>query len=208
MVAKIFQVIFWTLLTLIVANLIFLDLKFFPKNDLGASTPEITATPTPSTDICPDACLGLIFEATATAQESVIPPRPTSVPKEQLPVSTVKEFFITFGGGSTTSREWTDMIGLEAYIDSSQYGSIKEVVFEAGINIPNGNQKALVRLFNVTDGHMVWNSEVSLEGGKPGLVISAPLTLSPGKKLYRVQIKTTVGDVAILTQSRIKITTQ
>ncbi len=210
MVAKVFQVIFWALLILVVANLIFLDMKFFQKLDSVKPQPpapeepiiEETASPAAEIDVCPAACLEKIDEIIqATA--------PPSVQKQPVVAAQgVKEFFVSFGSGSTTAREWLEMIGLETYIDSSQYGSIKEVVFEASLNIPNGNQRGYARLFNVTDGHMVWNSEVSLEGGTPGLVISSPLTLSPGKKLYRVQMKTTVGDVAILTQSRIKITTQ
>ena len=76
------------------------------------------------------------------------------------------------------------------------------------MKIPNGNQRAYARLFNVTDKHPVWFSEVWLEGGTPRLLVSEPITLAEGRKLYRVQMKTTLKDLAILTQARVKITTQ
>jgi len=204
MVAKAFRFIFWLILVAIIINLVFLDIKFLRQSDSEENLPLTSLKQ--EIDTCPEACLEKIDQIAQVTTAPVVVKEPVApaVPA----ASEVKEFFISFGSGSTEAREWADMIGLEAYIDSSKYGVIEEVVFETGLNIPNGNQKALVQLFNVTDGHMVWNSEVSLEGGTPGLVISPPLTLSPGKKLYRVQMKTTVGDVAILTQSRIKITTR
>jgi len=197
---------------LFLINLLFLDIDFFKKAREATFTGPVTegpqaelATPTPQPaemDICPSSCLEAIAEATSTGLTSATP-----TPKLSTPETTTKEFFISLGGGSTRAGDWEDMFGIEAYIDSSKYSHIKEVLFEAGMSIPNGNQKAHARLYNVTDGHMVWNSEVWLEGGTPQLLISGPITLSPGKKLYRVQMKTQIRDLAVLSQARIKITT-
>lgn len=205
------QAIFLTVLIfLFLANLAFLDFTiFFHRQRSFPSQSTVTPTPTGSfekNESCPTDCLEVINEATKAALAQ-ISPYPALAP---VVVSGDKtnEFFVSLGGGSTRAREWEDLSGLEAYIDSSKYGKIKETVFEAGVSIPNGNQKAYVRLFNVTDKHPVWFSEVWLEGGTPQLLVSEPITLDRGKKLYRVQMKTSLRHLAVLTQARVKITTQ
>ena len=122
-------------------------------------------------------------------------------------VSQTKEFFVPFGSGSNATSDWEDVPGLKAYIDSTKYSSIKTVVLEASVRIPTGNEKAYVRLFNETDKHPVWFSDVSLEGGTAQLLVSSPITLDSGNKLYKVQMKTSLKFNAILDQARIHITT-
>ena len=164
---------------------------------------EPSFTPSPiSLSTCPASCLSLINEATMSIR------LPTPAPSiKTTPVgSSVKEFFISFGSGSTRAGDWEDVGGLGAYIDSGKYGKIKSVVFEAAVAIPNGNQGVYVRLFNATDKHPVWFSEVYHEGGNPKLLISSPITLDAGNKLYQAQMKTTLKDLANLNQARIKIT--
>ncbi|MCL5069288.1 MAG: hypothetical protein M1308_00050 [Actinobacteria bacterium] len=133
---------------------------------------------------------------------TITPTKPT----QTLTNSSVKEFFIPFGSGSNSTDDWADVSGLQVYVDSLQYSQIKKIVFEASVHIPTGNEKAYVRLFNKTDQHPVWFSEVSMEGGAPQLLISNPITLDSGNKLYQVQMKTSLKYQAILDQSRIHIT--
>lgn len=198
----------------LVALAILLDLGFLNwmafKEKKSPETKEETKvepffTPSPvNLSTCPASCLSLINEATASLK------LPTPLPSIKMaPVgSSVKEFFVSFGSGSTRAGDWEDVGGLAAYIDSSKYGKIKSVVFEAAIQIPNGNQGASVRLYNATDKHPVWFSDVYHEGGTPKLVTSQPITLNNGEKLYQVQMKTTLKDLAILNQARIRITTE
>lgn len=153
---------------------------------------------------CPDSCLSQIYEATSSLKLPTAAPQAQSVPAAQ----NVKEFFVPFGSGSTKAGDWEDTTGLTAYIDSTKYGKIKSVVFEAAVYIPNGNQGVYVRLFNATDKHPVWFSEVYHEGGVPKLLTSQPITLDSGNKLYQVQMKTTLKDLANLNQARVKITTE
>lgn len=119
--------------------------------------------------------------------------------------STVKEFFVPFGQGSSMATDWTDVAALQATIDSSQYGQIKQALFEASMRIPTGNEHAYVRLFDVTDKHPVWYSEVSIEGGTAQSVTSSPVKLDPGMKTYQVQMKTSLDYQAILDQARLHI---
>lgn len=151
-----------------------------------------------------------IYEAIREATTSVkllITPIPTDTASLASTDQSAKEFFVPLGAGTNSVDEWTDVAGAQAYIDRSQYGSIKSVVFEASVYIPNGNQIIWVRLFNVTDKHPVWLSEMSHEGGTPKLLVSKPITLDPGNKLYQVQMKNQLKDKTNLVQSRVRITT-
>ena len=116
-----------------------------------------------------------------------------------------KESFIPLGSGSTSSRDWEFIYGAQATIDSEKYGSIKDTVFEATVQVPNGNQTVWVRLFNNTDKHPVWYSEMTMNGSGPVVLTSPTITLDKGSKQYIVQMKTQLGSIANLTSSRIKI---
>lgn len=158
--------------------------------------------------LCPNSCLSQIYQATSslklapTIVEKTTSQQSVSAPSQS---SGVKEFFVPLSSGSNSTDDWADVLGAQAYIDSTQYGQIKSVVFEASVHIPTGNEIAYVRLFNVTDKHPVWFSEVSLEGGTPKLLISNPITLDSGRKLYQVQMKTSLKYQAILDQARVHI---
>ena len=85
---------------------------------------------------------------------------------------------------------------------------MKSVVFEASVYIPTGNQTASVQLFNVTQQHPVWFSEVDMSGGAPQFLVSRPIQLDSGNNLYQVQMQTQLQFPAQLTQSRLHITLQ
>lgn len=192
----------FALLTL--GNLIFLDYRiFFQKSEsLPLSQSLFSFSPSPSPVISPSPAL------TRLEIEELIKQATASL-KPQTPTLNLGagEFSIYLGSGQNNTDEWADIAGVEAYIDSTKYGSIKNVVFEAAMNIPTGNEIAWARLYNVTDKHPVWFSEVSLEGGTPKLLISKPITLDGGQKLYRAQMKTSLKYQASLTSARIRITT-
>lgn len=200
------------LIVLMLGNLAYLDfLAFRSTKEVDIKEPIATLQTKPSQNIiqetsqmCPAACLDQIYEATASAKKS---PTPTVTKTVVSNLSQTKEFFVPFGSGSNAASDWEDVPGLKSYIDSTKYSSIKTVVFEASVRIPTGNEKAYVRLFNETDKHPVWFSDVSLEGGIAQLLVSNPITLDSGNKLYKVQMKTSLKFTAILDQARIHITT-
>jgi hypothetical protein len=121
--------------------------------------------------------------------------------------SSTGESYIPLGIGSIFSNDWSDVSGAQASIDSTQFPRIKKVTFEASVQVPTGNQIVWIRLFNVTDKHPVWYSEISMDGTGQNLLISPPINLDSGNKIYQVQIKTQLGYTANLTQSRIHIVT-
>lgn len=140
--------------------------------------------------VCPSACISRINKISNTSSGSV-----------------AKEYFIPLGSGSSSSTEWTDVAGAASTINTASYGRIKQVLFEATTSIPSGGQRIWVRLFNVTDKHPVWFSEMTTDVSIATLLVSSPITLDRGNKTYQVQIKTQLGNTTNLAQARIKIAT-
>ncbi len=166
-----------------------------------------------SPDVCPQSCLSEIRQAAVSNKQNVATPASNAADATPAPVnnssSQTKEYYVPFGSGSGSSSDWTDVPGLQASIDSSSYGTIKNVVFEASLHIPTGNQTVSVRLYNATDNHPVWNSEVNFNGNTSSVLsVSSSVSLDSGNKLYKVQMKTQLQFQAILDQSRLHITTK
>lgn len=186
-------------------NLLFLDWQILqlinkpnPIQQNETKTSEVSLTP--KTEMCSQNCLDVIKQATSTAQ-------PMTTMQTSAP-STSQAYFVPFGSGSIASSDWQDISGLQAYVDTANYNGIKTVTFEASVHVPTGNETVNVRLFNVTDGHPVWYSEVFFNGGTNAqLLVSKPISLDQGNKLYQVQMKTQLTFPAILDQARLHILT-
>lgn len=209
-----FNLVIWIALLLGGINLIILDIWIFKNYQ---KTPEAKGTsvsvekksePEVSSKIqsfsespfCPNSCLVAIEEATRSLKL-----KETKIAGRPLP-SNVKEFFVPLGSGTNTSSNWTDVPGAQASVDSKSYAKVKEVIFEASITITHGNQTTYIRLFNVTDNNVVWNTEMTHEGSETKLLVSPPLTLPSGSKLYQVQMKSQLGGPTVLNQSKLHIT--
>jgi len=196
---------------LMLSNLVFLNIWIYKNNIQNRQNNSIIGNLGMGLkDKCGDDCLAKInekiYEATSSFKLSESPSAPDTSSQVNIKTSSsVKEFYIPFGYGSNSTDDWADVSGLQAYVDTVKYQNIKNVVFEATIYIPTGNQKAYARLFNVTDKHPVWFSEVSIEGGQQQLVTSEPIKFDPGNKLYQVQMKTSLKRLTNLTQARLHI---
>lgn len=203
------KIFFGILIFLFLANFALLNIKvFLKKEEVSFPLPEaVKETPVVSQEeasICPPACLDKIFEATAAATETVTKP---PVPKGEKVVSqpAVKEFYIPFGSGSTKSNEWIELPGVEAVIDSANFPNVKSIIFEATLRIPTANGRVYAKLYDVTSKHDVWFSEVWAEGSTSYRAESANISLSPGRNLYRLMMKSTMSYEAILDLARLKI---
>lgn len=139
---------------------------------------------------------------TVTAVPSLTP-SPTIVPAPVAQGAAVKEIFIPFGSGTNQSSDWQNVPGLTAQIDFGKYQNIKEVHFEATVGIPTQNESASVQLFDVTDGHPVWYSPITLTDGQ--FVSSNPIVWESGPKVYQVQMKTSLQFLANLYSARLHI---
>lgn len=172
--------------------------------------PSAESKATVSPDTCPQSCLAEIRQAAVSNKPNAVTPTlsPTALPLQNTNSSQTKEYYVPFGSGSGSSADWQDVSGLQASIDSNSYGSIKSVVFEASLHIPTGNETVNVRLYNSTDSHPVWNSQVDFNGNTNSILLISPnISLDSGNKLYKVQMKTQLQFQAILDQSRLHITT-
>ena len=191
------------LLIIILGNLFIIDVAIFGKKTLTSQTiqsQKITETPknTVTTKVSDTKPTPIIKSS----------PTPKIVNQGSSNNSSAREFFIPLGSGSSTSNNWEDIPGASAYVDSSLYQTIEKVTFEASLYTPTGNQTANARLYNVTDSHPVWNSEVTIDGGTPQLKISGGIVLDSGSKLYQVQLKTQLGARTNLENARIHIITK
>lgn len=166
---------------------------------------DLTSQASPPPSSCPDACQTTIKNAIASITPVVV----TSAPTQQSASSGgAQEFFVPFGSGSGASQGTYSTLGaLQAYVNMSEYTNVQTVTFEVSMTIPNGNQIAYAQLYNSTDGYPVPNSQVSMSGGTPQLLISPNLTLPAGKKLYQVQINTQLNSSITIGQARLHITT-
>ncbi len=173
------------LLVFLFLNVIVLDVIVFQS---AKSDKEVLGTTT--ADACPQACITRINQLSG-----------------KTTVSTAKEYYVPLGSGTNTTDEWTDVSGASAYINTTSYSKIKQAMFEATVAIPTGAQRVWVRLYNATDKHPVWYSEMTADGSAPQLLTSPTITLDPGNKLYQVQMKTQLKILTNLSQSRIKIIT-
>lgn len=190
----------YLILIAILGNLFILDVAIFGEKGTEQKQTVITQIITPTEKP----------EAEINEARPNFSPTPTTIPQtsNSTSVNTAGEFYIPLGAGSSTETEWKDVPGVQAYVNSALYKNIEKVTFEASLYTPTGNQIASARLYNVTDGHVVWNSEVTIEGGNPQLRISPNIILSSGSKLYQVQMKTQVGSRTNLENARIHIITK
>jgi hypothetical protein len=133
---------------------------------------------------------------------------PTGVSFSTIPKTggtLVKEVFVPLSTGKTSSAEWIDIPGMSATVDTANYSQIKSATFEIALRIPTANGKVYARLFNKTDQHPVWYSEVFSEGPVSTVKQAANLTLDSGNKLYQVQMKSSLGFESIADSAQLKI---
>ncbi len=198
--------LFLTLAFLLV-NVFLLDANVFKKEEEAVAPvakeaqPGTTPLPSPlaEADVCPAACLEAIAESTGEPVPSAPAPAPAAV------APGIKEIYIPLGSGSTQSTTYIELSGIESVIDMDNYPNVKEIIFEATLRIPTANGRVYAKLFNVTDKHDAWYSEVYAEGSSGYRAESGNVVLAPGRKLYRVMMKSTMGYEAILDSARIKI---
>ena len=196
--AKIALLVMAFLLLLLLGNTVYLTLNSVKQKSLVSSQVN-SSNSTPSQK-----------NISGMVTVTVVPsPTPSPLPPTAAPVAqgaAVKEIFIPFGSGTNQSSDWQNVPGLTAQIDFGKYQNIKEVHFEATVGIPTQNESASVQLFNVTDGHPVWYSPITLTDGQ--FVSSNPIIVDAGPKVYQVQMKTSLQFLANLYSARLHIILQ
>ncbi len=199
------------LLFLVLAvNIVLLDLMVFSSSAPTEPLSIIAApTPTPIVEVtsgCSPACTSLIAQEVSKITSLPASYSPTSTPVTAI-TPPVKELYVPLGTGTTKSSNWDDLPGAEVLLNRDNYSEIKQVTLEVFMHIPTGNGRIYVKLFNVTDGHDVWFSEVWSEGDKIAKK-TANINLDPGQKLYRLMAKSSMSYEAVVDSARIKIVTK
>jgi len=199
----------------VVANLILLNYTIFrllpARIDAISQSKPIDTEPI-STDSCGIACQQALQQAIkqvdqkiATLTAKVATPSGVTKSVAISPVTpTTKESFIPMGVGSTTKSDWEDVAGSDVYINTTNFPNIKEAYFEVSMHIPTKNGTLYARLYDVTDKHPVWYSDVSTDQDVSTFV-SSKIALDTGNKLYRIQLKTSLQYESLLDTARIKI---
>lgn len=198
------QLIWLGLLILaILANLFYLDWRVFfspekelPKKEIFVSPPTVAPTLSSTSTPIPPQVFG---------QQQAVTPTPDNECPAACLAEMAKEIYIPLGSGSTKSRDWVALAGVEAVIDSANFPDVKSMILEASLRIPTANGRVYVKLYDVTAKHDVWFSEVWAEGSTSYRAESAEISLPPGRHLYRLMMKSTMGYEAILDFARIKI---
>ncbi|OGV91830.1 hypothetical protein A3A66_02535 [Microgenomates group bacterium RIFCSPLOWO2_01_FULL_46_13] len=144
-----------------------------------------------------------VSSPTATFDEQS-PPSPTpSNSKSAVTTSSVKEYFVPLGSGNTISQDWVDITSAKATIDSSRYGSIEAVYFEASLQIVNGELHA--RLVDETGNHTYYSSDIFHNSSTPQWKTSTAVSLNNGTRTYKVQLRSTSGELGTMAAARLRI---
>jgi len=188
---------------LLLANIIYLNIYLFnrgllpkPSDTSHVQSPVVSITPSP------------ITQPTRQTTLSPATPSKTQPPAQTFVPRTVKDYYISLGSGASDANTWTDVPGVQAVIDFGQYPHVKEIHFEISLYIPTANEWVSVRLYNETDKHPVWNSQVTTDPATTAYLTSPALSYDTGAKLYQVQMETQLQAPTTLVQSRIHIILQ
>lgn len=200
------NLIILSLLLLLAINIVFLDIVQFSPNKQPADSSVSTTSATVSAPggVC-SPCQAQISDEVSrqVASKSAglgLAISPTAAP------AVPKEYYVPLGTGMTRSSSYDRLPGADVFVDTSKYPSIKQATFEVYLRNPTGNGSTFAKLYNVTDKHDVWFSEVSFEGGGSARR-EAAIQLEPGNKEYQVMLKSTLQYDVYVENARIKIAT-
>ena len=158
---------------------------------------------------------GIASPTPATETDYSPTPAPTAVPAQtttnttvvqQTVVQTPQQIFIPIGDGSTTASTYTNLPGVQVTIDSSKYPNISSIYFEANLSVTGGNGMAYAQLYDSTQNHPVWFSQISTNSPSGSLQTSQQINLDPGVNTYVVQAYTALNQFpANVSTARIQI---
>lgn len=144
----------------------------------------------------------------ATSSSPSITPTPTSTssPAKSIVSSKTSVSYIPIpGSGQTLNNQWTDLHGTEFYLNKNDFPGLKQAYFEANFKLFNGNGKAYLRLFDITNGIEIWGSQIETSSQLDTMISSSQITLRKDNSLIRVQAKSLTADTTIFNSGRLKL---
>ena len=201
------------ILAVALADLFFLNYWIYKNENLNVKNGKLDKTREIAQESSPSPLI--LASPSLTDEPSLSPPSvaptetKTVIEKQtQTIVQTAqKEIFVPMGSGSSNSNTFADLFGVEVTIDTSKYGAIDSVVFEASLWVEGGNGQAVARIRNVTDNNPYVESQISNNSGTGTVKTSGKIPFPLGQKTYRVQAKTDITNFAAhVENARLKIT--
>lgn len=188
-----------------VANLLLLDIILLRTSSDTSVKSKEEDTPSQvnvnaTNDECGESCQSYINEQISELQTNTIP--------QDVQQNAVEEVYIPLGSATTQLTSWQSVPGLEAQVDTTKYPNIASATFEATVTNPNATQQVSLQLYDATNNHPVWFSQVSYQGGSSQTLISNPITLSSGNVTYQVQAQTQLGAPTQIINARIHLILQ
>lgn len=132
-------------------------------------------------------------------------PTPTAISLAKTsaaPSTPFQKQVLSLGSWSSIRQDWAPT-GLEITVNSQDYPEAVNASFEAGLNIVNGFASA--RLTNKTTGAIINLTEISNNSNTVTYKSSPSFKLHPGNNTYVVELRSSSGEVAYLSSSRIVI---
>jgi hypothetical protein len=196
------KVILGLLMTVILVNLAVLDITALKPKEIKPDSAQ-----------CPTGCDQKIQAAIAAIPTTpIVPTQVTAEPtiKQIVKAKAIRStsYVPIPGSGSTGANKWESLPGTEFYLNTADYGGLREARLEVNMKLFNGNGLGYVRLFDKTSGIEVWGSEVSSKNQSFTTIISDKMTLRPGNRLYEIQAKSLTADTTIFNSGRIKLITE
>ncbi len=124
---------------------------------------------------------------------------PASVNKNSA-ASIFQKQIIYIGSANTKNNDWTDS-GVEVNLNSADYPTDIDAVFEVGLSVIGGESWA--RLVNKTTGSIMAITEISHSTSTTTWKSSPKFKLFNGNNTYALQIRSTSGEVANFSGARI-----
>jgi hypothetical protein len=130
-------------------------------------------------------------------------PKSNSSQKTSVEVVGSTEAVLFMGSGSTTNRDWTTLPGTALSVTPLNFGSLREVHFEAGLSIEGGIAEA--RLIDVTTGAIYYDSHLQHDRDITLWQTSPPLNIPSQTGMYAVQLRSSSGELAKLDGARLRL---
>lgn len=125
-----------------------------------------------------------------------------------LPQTKTTTYMPIPGSGSILSYDWANLSGTEFYFNPADFPGLIGVRFEANMRLFNGNGSAFLRLFDITNGIEIWNSQLQTDNQDSTVVVSDSIQFRSGNNLIVVQAKSLTADTTVFNSGRLKIITK
>ncbi len=148
----------------------------------------------------------LLKQLSASALPSSTAVVGTPIPQASAAVSAPKEYYISLGGGaSTTSTAFVDIQGSDFKFDPGNYPGARAFYFQAILVSDAPDKETFARLYDITHNVGIINSDIKYKGLSPSLTESGALNFFAGVLTLRVQVHGLDINSASVLNPRIKV---